>query len=130
MTPPVHLTEAEFDAAVSDALALIPDELAQAMDNVVFVVQDEPEPDQLTEEDYDEDGLPTLLGLYEGTPLTERDESWNLVLPDRVLIFVGPLSRWCRTHEELIDEIAVTVIHEVAHHFGVDDARLHELGWE
>ncbi|SPT53516.1 Uncharacterized protein conserved in bacteria [Actinomyces bovis] len=130
MTPPVQLTDAEFDAAVDDALALIPEELAQAMDNVVFLIQDEPDPELLTAADYDEDGLPTLLGLYEGTPLTERDESWNLVLPDRVLIFSGPLSRWCLSREELVREIAITVIHEVAHHFGIDDDRLCELGWE
>ncbi|QQM67613.1 metallopeptidase family protein [Actinomyces weissii] len=130
MTPPVHLTEEELDAAVEAALDLLPEELTQAMDNVALMIQDEPDPEQLTDQDYDEDGLPTLLGLYEGTPLTERDESWNLVLPDQVTVFVGPLSRWCRNREELVHEIAVTVIHELAHHFGIDDARLHELGWD
>ena len=84
----------------------------------------------LTAEDYDEAGLPTLLGLYDGVPLTERDESWSMVLPDRILIFRGPLERWCTSREELVEEIMVTVIHEVAHHFGIPDERLHELGWE
>jgi len=82
------------------------------------------------EEDYDEAGLPTLLGLYDGVPLTERDEGWSMVLPDRILIFRGPLERWCTSREELEEEITVTVIHEVAHHFGIPDERLHELGWE
>jgi len=84
----------------------------------------------LTELDYDADGLPTLLGLYDGVPLTERDDSWSMVLPDRILVFKGPLERWCSTREELVEEIEVTVIHEIAHHFGIDDDRLHELGWE
>ena len=100
------------------------------MDNVVILVQDEPEPDMLRREDYDELGRPTLLGLYDGVPLTERDTSWSLVLPDRIFIFKGPLERWCTSREELVEEITVTVIHEIAHHFGIDDDRLHELGWE
>ena len=106
------------------------EDLAEAMDNVVVLIQDEPDPEMLTEEDYDEAGLPTLLGLYDGVPLTERDEGWSMVLPDRILIFRGPLERWCTSREELVEEITVTVIHEVAHHFGIPDERLHELGWE
>ena len=127
---PVHLSDEEFEAAVGDALDAIPGELADQMDNVVVLVRDEPEPELLTEADYDEDGLPTLLGLYDGVPLTERDDGWSMVLPDRILIFKGPLERWCPTREELSAEIGVTVIHEIAHHFGIDDDRLHELGWE
>ena len=127
---PVHLSDEEFEAAVGDALDTIPGELADQMDNVVILVRDEPEPELLTADDYDEDGLPTLLGLYDGIPLTERDDAWSVVLPDRILIFKGPLERWCANREELTAEIGVTVIHEVAHHFGIDDDRLHELGWE
>ena len=127
---PVHLSDEEFEAAVGDALDAIPGELADQMDNVVVLVRDEPVPELLTEADYDEDGLPTLLGLYDGVPLTERDDAWSVVLPDRILIFKGPLERWCANREELTAEIGVTVIHEVAHHFGIDDDRLHELGWE
>ena len=127
---PVHLSDEEFEAAVGDALDAIPGELADQMDNVVVLVRDEPEPALHTEADYDEDGLPTLLGLYDGVPLTERDDAWSVVLPDRILIFKGPLERWCANREELTAEIGVTVIHEVAHHFGIDDDRLHELGWE
>ena len=127
---PVHLSDEEFEAAVGDALDAIPGELADQMDNVVVLVRDEPEPELLTADDYNEDGLPTLLGLYDGIPLTERDDAWSVVLPDRILIFKGPLERWCSNREELSAEIGVTVIHEVAHHFGIDDDRLHELGWE
>jgi len=120
------------DAACADEAALdrIPEDLAEVMDNVVVLVQDEPDPEMLTEEDYDDSGMPTLLGLYDGVPLTERDEGWSMVLPDRILIFRGPLERWCTSREELEEEITVTVIHEVAHHFGIPDERLHELGWE
>lgn len=126
---PVHLSNEAFEGAVADALDLIPADLAQAMDNVVILVLDEPDPDMLRPEDRDSEGLPTLLGLYDGVPLTERDEGWSMALPDRILIFRGPLQRWCTTHEELVKEIEVTVIHEIAHHFGIDDQRLHQLGW-
>ena len=129
-TPPVSMSDAEFEAAVADGLDMIPEELAAQMDNVVVLVADEPDPEQLSPQDYDANGLPTLLGLYDGVPLTERDDSWSMVLPDRIHIFKGPLQRWCTTREELVEEIAITVIHEIAHHFGIDDARLHELGWE
>ena len=124
-----RMSEQEFEDVVGDALDQIPADLAEVMDNVVVLVQDEPDPEMLTEEDYDETGLPTLLGLYDGVPLTERDDAWSVVLPDRILIFKGPLERWCANREELTAEIGVTVIHEVAHHFGIDDDRLHELGW-
>ena len=125
-----QMSAQEFEDVVGDALDRIPADLAEAMDNVVVLVQDEPDPEMLTEEDYDDSGLPTLLGLYDGVPLTERDEGWSMVLPDRILIFRGPLERWCSSREELEEEITVTVIHEVAHHFGIPDERLHELGWE
>lgn len=113
------MSDEEFDAAVGDALDLIPDELARLISNVAVLVDDEPP-----------DGEPELLGLYEGVPLTERDGWWDAgSLPDRITVFKGPLTRLARDREELRDEIAVTVVHEVAHHFGIDDARLHELGW-
>ena len=89
------------------------------MDNVVVLIEDEPPADD-----------PELLGVYEGTPLTERDGWWAAgALPDRVTIFKGPLERLCESPAELREEITITVIHEVAHHFGIDDDRLHELGW-
>ena len=128
--PSGRMSEQEFEDVVGDALDQIPADLTEAMDNVVVLIQDEPDPEMLTDEDYDEAGRPTLLGLYDGVPLTERDEGWSMVLPDRILIFRGPLERWCTSRKELVEEITVTVIHEVAHHFGIPDERLHELGWE
>ncbi|WP_411285246.1 metallopeptidase family protein [Lapillicoccus sp.] len=111
--------EEEFERAVADALDSIPDELARLMSNVAVLVEDEPPPDE-----------PELLGVYEGTPLTERDGWWDAgSLPDRITIFKGPLERMCTDQQDLRDEIAVTVVHEVAHHFGIDDATLHDLGW-
>lgn len=127
---PVHLTDAEFEEAVDDGLDAVPDELLDAVDNLAVLIAEEPEADLLAEEDYDEVGLPTLLGLYEGTPLTERDDSWSMALPDVIHIYKGPLERWCTSREELVEEVAVTVIHELAHHFGISDERLHELGWD
>src|SRR5690625_5647101 len=117
----VEMNREEFEDAVRDGLDLIPEELARHMDNVVVLVADEP-PEDI--------GEPDLLGLYEGTPLTERDDWWAAgSLPDRITIFRGPTLRMCQSREEVIEEVAVTVIHEIAHHFGIDDDRLHELGW-
>lgn len=89
------------------------------MSNVVVLVEPEPPDDE-----------PDLLGVYEGTPLTERDGWWDAgALPDRITLFRGPLQRMCESREQLRDEITITVVHEVAHHFGIDDDHLHELGW-
>ncbi|HEU4675443.1 MAG TPA: metallopeptidase family protein [Motilibacteraceae bacterium] len=123
----------EFDELVADALDSIPADLARAMRNVVVLVEDEPEPVQLrahTDEHFDEHAGPyELLGLYEGVPLTERDGWYSGVLPDRITLFRGPLLRRCASREELVAEVRTTVVHEVAHHFGIDDDRLDELGW-
>ncbi|BAW92266.1 hypothetical protein CHIBA101_0395 [Actinomyces sp. Chiba101] len=127
---PAHLTAEEFEDAVDAGLGLIPGALLDQIDNAAIIIEAEPDAELLTPEDYDDDGLPTLLGCYDGIPLTERDDGWSGVLPDRILIFSGPLERWCDSREELVEEIAVTVIHEIAHHFGISDERLHELGWE
>ena len=121
----VEMSEKDFEEAVADALDLIPPELAAAIDNVVVLVEDEPTPEQLGDAD-----APDLLGLYEGTPLTERDDGWAGSLPDRITIFRGPTLRWCETSDQVVDEVAVTVVHEIAHHFGISDERLHELGWD
>ncbi len=115
----MEMTDDEFEQAVGDALDLIPDELARLMTNVAVLVEDEPAPEG-----------PELLGLYEGVPLTERDGWWDAgSLPDRITIYKGPLTRLTADRDGLLDEIAVTVVHEVAHHFGISDERLHELGW-
>ncbi|MGB3827551.1 MAG: metallopeptidase family protein [Ornithinimicrobium sp.] len=112
------LTEGEFADAVADALDSIPTSLMQMLSNVVFLIEHEPPADE-----------PDLLGVYDGVPLTDRHDGWDSGLPDRITIFRGPLSRECADRTELIDEIAVTVVHEIAHHFGITDERLHELGW-
>ena len=109
-----------FERLVGEALDSIPDGLYRLIDNVAVFVEDEaPEDD------------PHLLGLYEGVPLTERDSSYvgNGLLPDSITIFRLPILRVCETREDVVREVRVTVVHEVAHHFGIDDDRLHALGW-
>jgi predicted Zn-dependent protease with MMP-like domain len=113
-----QLTEAEFEELVGQALDSIPARLAAAMDNVVVVVEAEPPADQ-----------PGLLGLYEGIPLTSRDGWYAGVLPDRITVFRGPILRRARTYAEVVEEVRVTVVHEVAHHFGIDDDELDDLGY-
>ncbi|MCO8275319.1 metallopeptidase family protein [Actinoplanes sp. TRM 88003] len=114
---PVEMSREQFEELVGEALDEVPAELLKVMDNVVIVVEDDP-PDG-------ED----LLGLYEGTALTERGWDYAGVLPDRITIYRNPTLRVCDTETDVIDEVAITVVHEIAHHFGIDDARLHELGW-
>ena len=108
----------EFEQLVAEALDTLPAPLAALMDNVVVLVEAEPPADD-----------PGLLGRYDGIPLTERDSNYTFVLPDRILIFRGPLIRMCRDRAELVDEVRITVVHEVAHHFGIDDVQLHAWGW-
>jgi predicted Zn-dependent protease with MMP-like domain len=106
-----------FEELVSDALDLIPAELAAAIDNVVVLV----------EANHPEE--PELLGLYEGIALTERDSAYAGALPDTITIYRDSLLEICDTEADVVEEVAITVIHEIAHHFGIDDERLHELGW-
>ncbi|KKB99259.1 metallopeptidase family protein [Mycolicibacter arupensis] len=113
----VAMDPKRFDELVSDALDLIPAELAAAFDNVVILVEG-----RNAEE-------PDLLGLYDGVALTERDSSYAGSLPDTITIYRDALLEMCRSDEEVVDEVRITVIHEIAHHFGIDDERLHELGW-
>ena len=72
---------------------------------------------------------PDLLGVYDGTPLTERGQGYTMALPDRITIFRDPTLRMCESEEEVVEEVRITVVHEIAHHFGIDDDRLHELGY-
>ena len=119
------MSENDFEAAVSDALNLIPPDIARTMDNVAVFIEDDytPRPG--------EDSDTVLLGLYEGVPLTERDSWWDAgSLPDRITIYRQPILDICSSREEVVEEVAVTVVHEIAHHFGIDDDRLHELGWD
>jgi predicted Zn-dependent protease with MMP-like domain len=118
--------EARFEAMVADALDEIPPELGREMENVAVVVEDWPTPRQLA-------GVgpgATLLGLYEGVPITKRGPlSYAGVAPDRITIFRGPLSRLARDDADLARRVRVTVLHEVGHYFGMSDDRLREMGW-
>ncbi|ACU34083.1 metallopeptidase family protein [Actinosynnema pretiosum subsp. pretiosum] len=114
---PVEMTRQRFEELVAEALDEIPPEFASAMDNVVVLVEDR-NPDE-----------PTLLGLYHGVALTERTSEYGGVLPDRITIYREALLDVCEDEDHVVEEVAVTVVHEIAHHFGIDDATLHELGW-
>jgi predicted Zn-dependent protease with MMP-like domain len=121
---PFPMSEDDFEAAVTDALDRIPAELARTMDNVAVFIEDDyvPQPG--------EDPDTVLLGLYEGVPLTERDSWWDAgSLPDRIIIYRQPILELCASREDVVEEVTVTVVHEIAHHFGISDERLHELGW-
>ena len=106
-----------FEELVADALDGLPPELATVMDNVaVFVEDSSPE------------GM-RLLGRYEGVPLTSRTSSYLLAVPDRITIYRLPIQALCQTFDDVRDQVRVTVVHEIAHHFGIDDERLHDLGY-
>ena len=106
----------EFEELVRDALDGIPADLGAAMENVAVVVDDDSPPGR-------------LLGLYQGVPLTGRGSSYSASMPDRITIYMATICRACRTRQEVVDLVRKTVIHEVGHHFGIDDDRLKELGW-
>lgn len=111
------MTRRRFEELVADALDTIPAELTAAMDNVVVLVEARHARE------------PDLLGLYEGVALTERTSQYSGVLPDRITIYQDALLDICRDEDEVVHEVAVTVVHEVAHHFGIDEETLHRLGW-
>ena len=111
------MSHRRFDELVAEALDTIPPELTRAMDNVVVLVDDRNADD------------PSLLGLYEGVALTERTSDYGGVLPDRITIYREAILDVCADEDDVVDEVAVTVVHEVAHHFGIDEDRLSELGW-
>ena len=114
---PVQVSPEEFESYVDDALDTIPDELFSLLENCVVIIEADAPADD-----------PDLLGLYDGVPLTERDSGYSGVLPDRIFIYRNPTLRLCDTVEEVIDEVHITVVHEIAHHFGIDDDTLHALG--
>jgi predicted Zn-dependent protease with MMP-like domain len=115
---PVRMDRDRFEELVGDALDAVPGQLLDLLDNVVILVEDDPPADD-----------PNLLGVYEGHALTERGWDYGGVLPDRIVIFRRPILALCDSEEEVVEEVQVTVVHEIAHHFGIDDARLHQLGW-
>lgn len=119
----IRISREDFEEAVDDALDSLPEKIARAIAeaNVVILVEEEPTPEQ--------SGGTELLGLYEGIPLDKRSVFQGYALPDRIFIFRGPLQRHAASREQLVEQIAVTVLHELGHLFGLSDARLHELGW-
>jgi len=114
----LSLDEEAFETLVADELDQLPDEMVDGLDNVVFVVEDRPE-----------DGTLDLLGLYDGVALTERGDYGFGEMPDRIVLYREPLLAICADEDELRDEIHITLVHEIAHYYGIDDDRLHELGW-
>jgi predicted Zn-dependent protease with MMP-like domain len=114
----IEMSRERFEELVADALDEVPEEFAALVDNVVVLVEDEPPADD-----------PDLLGFYDGTPLTERDTRYAGVVPDRIMIYRFPTLRMCEDEDEVVDEVRITVVHEIAHHFGIDDDRLHDLGY-
>lgn len=117
-TPPLDLDAEAFEALVIDELDRLPDEMIDGLDNVIFVTQDRPD-----------DGSLDLLGIYDGVALTERGQYGFGELPDRIILFREPLLAISADLDELRDEIHVTLVHEIAHFYGIDDDELHRLGW-
>ncbi|WP_459548757.1 metallopeptidase family protein [Nocardia sp. X0981] len=114
---PVSMSEARFEELVGDALDLIPPELTRAIDNVVVLIEPR-NPDE-----------PHLLGLYHGIALTERDSHYGGSLPDTITVYRDALLEVCEDEDQVVEEVRITVIHEIAHYFGIDEERLHQLGW-
>ncbi|EHK82054.1 hypothetical protein A5767_21125 [Rhodococcus sp. 852002-51564_SCH6189132-a] len=114
---PVHLEDEHFEELVSEALDEIPRELARAIDNVVVLVEPRHEEE------------PDLLGLYQGVALTERDSHYAGSLPDTITIYRDAILDICESDDDVVHEVLVTVVHEIAHYFGIDEERLHQLGW-
>ncbi|WP_410789100.1 metallopeptidase family protein [Kribbella sp. C-35] len=114
----IEMSRVDFEGLVAQALDEVPEELAALIDNVAVFVEDEPPASD-----------PDLLGIYEGIPLTERGHDYGGVLPDRITIYRNPTLAICEDVDDVVDEVNITVVHEIAHHFGIDDARLHELGY-
>lgn len=114
----IEVDEDRFAELVESAFNAVPDELINLLDNVVLFIEDDAPA-----------GDPDLLGVYDGIALTERDTSYGGVLPDRIVIYRNPTLAICETEEQVIEEVTITVVHEIAHHFGIDDDRLHDLGY-
>ena len=119
---------ARFEALVAAALDELPDDILSLLDNVAVVVADEPTAEQLRDVGLLDRGE-LLLGLYEGVPLTHRTSAYGLVLPDKITLFQRALESICPDEATLREEVQFTVVHELAHHFGISDERLAELGW-
>jgi len=113
-----NLDQEQFESLVVGELDALADEIVEGLDNVVFVTEDRPE-----------DGSLDVLGLYDGVALTERGQYGFGELPDRIILFREPLLAICKSLNELKEQIHITLVHEIAHYYGIDDQQLHELGW-
>ena len=116
--PVAGIDSEAFEALVVDELDALPDDMVDGLDNIIFVTEDRPE-----------DGTLDLLGLYDGIALTERGQYGFGELPDRIILYREPLLDVSEDLEDLKDQIHVTLVHEIAHFYGIDDDKLHELGW-
>lgn len=113
----IEISDERFEELVDAGLDLIPEQLLRRLTNVVIVIEDRhPE-------------SPWILGLYEGVALPERTSNFSGFLPDKISIYRESIKDYCSSEEELVEQVRITVVHEIAHYFGIDDARLHELGW-
>ena len=117
---------ARFEELVTKAIESLPDEFMERLENVDIVIADEPTKTQLDRSDVEQGN--TLLGLYEGVPLTERTSGYSFVAPDKITIFQKTIEASFKNDAEMVKEIRRVVLHEIAHHFGIDDDRLEELG--
>ncbi len=115
---PLSIDQDAFERLVTEELDELPDEMVDGLDNVVFVIEERPE-----------DGSLDLLGLYDGVALTERDIYGFGEMPDRIVLYREPLLAICDDEEQLREEVHITLVHEIAHYYGIDDDRLHDLGW-
>ena len=113
----IEVSDERFEELVDEALAGIPDSFFDHMDNTVILIRD-----------FHPSGS-HVLGLYEGVALPERTNDYSMHLPDAITIYKGAIQNYCSTEEELIRQVRITVVHEVGHHFGLDDDELHRLGW-
>ncbi len=129
-----RMSDDEFESVIEEALESIPEKFLEALENVAIVMEDEPgeyhlealeAPDFLGASYFDDE----LLGLYDGIPLTERDDYYDGDIPDVITIFKGPHERSFASREQVVEEIGKTVIHEIGHYFGIDDERLYEMGY-
>jgi predicted Zn-dependent protease with MMP-like domain len=114
----IEMSAEEFDQLADSAVGQLPTEFTDLIDNVAIMIEEAPPPD-----------TPGLLGVYQGIPLTERDSGYAGTLPDRIVIFRGPILAICDTREQVISQVGITVAHEIAHYFGIGDAALERLGY-
>lgn len=119
------LSHEQFEEMVAKAFEELPQEFLDMLDNVDIVVEDYPTPEQIEQAELEHAG--ELLGLYEGIPQTERTTYYGMVLPDKITLFRKPIEARCRNADEVYAEVRKTLRHEIAHHFGISDARLKEL---